>query len=196
VTVPEEPLRPADADGMAARIAAVASAADRQAFAELFRYYAPRVKAYLMKQGSDGARAEELMQEVMVTVWRKAGQFDPARASASTWIFAIARNLRIDVFRREKRPEFDPDDPALIPEAEAPPDTAMLNDEAARRLREALTALPEAEQGVLRMAYFEDKSQARISAELKIPLGTVKSRVRLAFARLRAALGDESEGTR
>jgi RNA polymerase sigma-70 factor (ECF subfamily) len=195
VTLPGDPAPAIDAGLMAKHIAAVAGSADREAFAELFRYYAPRVKAYLVRQGSDAARAEDLMQDVMATVWRKAGQFDPSRASASAWIFAIARNLRIDVFRRERRPELDPDDPLLVPEAEAPPDAAMLNDEAARRLREALTALPEAEQGVLRMAYFEDKSHARISAELRIPLGTVKSRVRLAFARLRAALGDESEGT-
>lgn len=194
--MPGEAARAPDADRMSERIAAVAATADREAFAEIFRYYAPRVKAYLMRQGSDGARAEELMQDVMATVWRKAGQFDPSRASASAWIFAIARNLRIDVFRREKHPELDPDDPALVPEAESLPDAAIMNEQAARRLREALSALPEAEQGVLRMAYFEDKSHARISAELKIPLGTVKSRVRLAFARLRAALGDESEGTR
>ena len=147
--MPGEAARAPDADRMSERIAAVAATADREAFAEVFR-----VKAYLMRQGSDGARAEELMQDVMATVWRKAGQFDPSRASASAWIFAIARNLRIDVFRREKHPELDPDDPALVPEAESLPDAAIMNEQAARRLREALSALPEAEQGVLHMAYF------------------------------------------
>ncbi len=196
VTAPGPGMRAGAADEMAERIAAVARAADRDAFAALFRYYAPRVKAYLMKLGSDAAAAEELMQEAMVLVWRKADQFDPARASPSTWVFAIARNLRIDAFRRERRPEIDLADPALVPESETSADTAMMNDQSAGRLNDALLALPENEQAVLRMAYFEDKSQARISSELRIPLGTVKSRVRLAFARLRAALGEEEEGSR
>ena len=95
---------------LAERLAAIALSGDRAAFADLFRYYAPRIKAYLMKLGGDPGTAEELMQEAMVTVWRKASQFDPAKSAPSTWVFAIARNLRIDAYRHQRRPEFDPAD--------------------------------------------------------------------------------------
>jgi RNA polymerase sigma-70 factor (ECF subfamily) len=173
---------------MASRLALVASARDRSAFAAVFGYYAPRVKAYLMKAGADGAAAEELMQEAMLAVWRKADRFDPAKAAPSTWIFTIARNLRIDAFRRDRRPSLESDDIDLAPQPAMPADDLLVRDQEASVVRAVLGQLPPDQQVVLRMAYYDDKSQSEIAAELKLPLGTVKSRMRLALARLRAAL--------
>ncbi len=159
------------------------------AFEALFRVFAPKLKAYLSRFGGDAASAEELMQETMVTIWRKAHQFDPARASAGTWIFTVARNLRVDAFRRDRRPRLDLDDPTLLPEDEPQPDGALIRAEEAARLTEALSNLSDAEQAVLRLAYFEGLTQERISVRLGLPLGTVKSRIRLAFGKLRRVLG-------
>lgn len=183
-----------DAATLSRLLIAVGSAADREAFAELFRHFAPRLKGYLMRLGGDAAAAEEAMQEAMVLVWRKAGQFDPAKANASTWIFTIARNVRIDSFRRERRPELDPDDPALVPDAEEQPDATLAKGQSALRVREAMTRLSEAEQTVLHLSFFEDLSHSVIARKLGVPLGTVKSRLRLAFGKLRGALSD-LEGT-
>jgi RNA polymerase sigma-70 factor (ECF subfamily) len=163
---------------------------DTAAFEAVFRHFAPRIKSYLLKVGADAATAEEVMQETLVAVWRKAGHFDPAKASASTWIFTIARNLRIDAFRRERRPELDPDDPALTPEGPEAPDARILAEQTAATVNAALESLSSAEQEILRMAYFQDKAQTAISEQMGIPLGTVKSRVRRAFVKLREALGE------
>jgi RNA polymerase sigma-70 factor (ECF subfamily) len=128
------------------------------------------------------------MQETMVAVWKKAGLYRPDRGSASTWIFTIARNLRIDAFRRERHPEFDENDPAFQPEIEPAADERLEGEESARLVRRALTALPPDQAEVLRLAFFEDKSQSTIAAALGLPLGTVKSRMRLAFAKLRGVV--------
>lgn len=181
-----------DAHLMANHLRAVATKHDRAAFEEVFRHFAPRVKAYLTRAGGDAGAAEEVMQETMATVWRKAIQFDPAKSSASTWIFTIARNLRIDAYRRERRPEIDLDDPALVPDGDPAPDDLIYSRQAAVAVKSALAALSPAEQDVLRLAYFEDKSQSTIAKQLGIPLGTVKSRMRLAFGKLRVSLSDRS----
>ena len=176
------------------RLLAVGRDRDRAAFAALFGHFAPRLKAYLRRQGCDAAGAEELVQEVMLLVWRRAETYDPAQASASTWVFTIARNKRIDVLRREQRPEIDPDDPALVPalvpDRPESADRRLETRQSAGRLREALKDLPPEQADLLRLAYFEDKPHSVISAERGIPLGTVKSRLRLAMERLRKALRD------
>jgi RNA polymerase sigma-70 factor (ECF subfamily) len=171
-------------------IAAIAASRDRRAFAELFAHFAPRIKAYLRRNGASDGEAEDLAQEAMLTVWRRAHMFDRAQGAASTWIFTIARNKRIDALRRERRPEVDPDDPALVP---ARPDAADTTIEAAQtgdRLRAAVAELPKEQARLLHMSFFEDKSHSTIAAEVGLPLGTVKSRVRLALARLRGSLED------
>lgn len=173
---------------MAEHLAAVAKSQDAAAFEALFGHFAPRVKAYVMKLGGDAASAEELAQETMVLVWRKAALFDPTKASAATWIFTLARNLRIDAFRRERRPELDPDDPALSPDPEPAADSIMDRQQAADRLGAAIAELSLHEQALLKLAYYEDKSHSMIASELGIPLGTVKSRLRLAFGKLRNVL--------
>jgi len=176
-----------------ALIRAVATSRDRAAFAALFSYYAPRVKAFLQRRGADTAQAEELAQETLLAVWRKADQFDPRRATAAAWIFAIARNLRIDVLRRTRRavPALAPD-PTDDPPPSMPADAFLIADQRARRLREAIAALPAEQSEALRLAYFDERSHSEMESALAIPLGTVKSRLRLALARLRAALGEDA----
>lgn len=163
---------------------------DVELFEQLFRHFAPRVKAYMARTGSV-ATAEELMQETMVAVWKKSALYDRSKGAASTWIFTIARNLRIDAFRREKHPEFDENDPAFVPEAAPAADAAMENVQSVEALKAALDTLPADQVEVLRLAYFEDRSQSDIAAALSVPLGTVKSRMRLAVAKLRSALGGD-----
>ncbi len=175
-------------------IVAIAERQDRAAFERLFLYFAPRVKGYLVRLGGDRATAEELMQETMTLVWRKAAQFDPSRSSASTWIFTIARNLRIDAFRREKHPEVDDSMLSEMPDGEPLADAAVAARQDAVIVGKALSRLSAAEQQVLRLAYFEDQPQSAIAGQLGIPLGTVKSRVRLAFAKLRDILVEQGAG--
>ncbi|MGB8275811.1 MAG: sigma-70 family RNA polymerase sigma factor [Alphaproteobacteria bacterium] len=170
-------------------LAAVAGKRDRDAFSRLFLHFGPRVKSYLRRQGMGNAEAEELMQEVMLTVWRRADQFDSAKASASTWIFTIARNRRVDALRRERVPQIDPNDPLLVPQSGPSADERIDAAERARRLAAAMTELPADQADLLRRSYFEDKSHSAIAAELRLPLGTVKSRLRLAVRRLRALIG-------
>lgn len=174
---------------MSELLAKIGRTRDVDDFELLFRHFAPRVKAYMARTGSPGV-AEELMQETMVAVWNKAVMYDPGKGAAATWIFAIARNLRIDAYRREKHPEYDENDPAFQPAAEPAADTAMETEESARIVRAALATLSGDQAEVLRLAYFEDKSQSAIAAALDLPLGTVKSRMRLAFSKLRAVLGE------
>ncbi len=166
----------------------VAQRRDRRAFALLFEHFAPRLKAYLARSGTDQATAEELVQDVMLTLWRRADQFDRAQASAGTWIYTIARNRRIDLLRRERRPEIDPSDPLLTPAPDPAADDALLAGEREQRLRAALGQLPREQSDLLRMAFFDDKPHSVIAAETRLPLGTVKSRLRLAMVRLRKVL--------
>ncbi len=173
-----------------ALVAAVAQARDKAAFQALFDHFAPRVKGYLMRLGAANAVAEDLAQEAMLAVWRKAVLFDPAKASASTWIFTIARNLRIDAIRKERRPEPDPSDPSLRPEAERAADETMDWAQAEDRLRAALADLPREQCEVIELSFLAEKPHSLIATELGLPLGTVKSRIRLAMTRLRLALGD------
>ncbi|MBX7249907.1 MAG: sigma-70 family RNA polymerase sigma factor [Caulobacteraceae bacterium] len=177
------------ADDPAALIVAVATRGDRDAFALLFEHFAPRVKSYMLRLGAPPETAEELAQECLLTVWRKATLFDPARAGASTWIFAIARNLRIDAVRRQRRPRFE-DDPTDEPAPEPPADAIAFAAERDVRLREAMRELPPDQAEVIRRSFFQDKAHSEIARELSLPLGTVKSRLRLALARLRGLVGD------
>ena len=164
-------------------IASIRDSQDQAAFAELFGHFAPRIKGFLMKSGADASLAEECAQEVMATVWHKAHMFDPARASVATWIFTIARNRRIDVVRREKRPE--PEDLPWGPEAEPEQIDVLVLQQESDALGKALKDLPEAQRMLVEKAYFGDMSHSEIAAETGLPLGTIKSRIRLALERLR-----------
>ncbi len=166
------------------------AAEDRPAFAELYAHYGPRLRVYMRKLGADAAASEDLTQEAMAAVWNKARLFDPAKANANTWIFTIARNRRIDLIRRERRPEIDAEDPSLQVEGPHSPEDAMITRRNAVAIRAALAELPPDQAEVIRMSFFEDRPHGAIAAALGVPLGTVKSRLRLAFRRFRKALGE------
>jgi RNA polymerase sigma-70 factor (ECF subfamily) len=175
---------------MEALLRAVATLRDRAAFAELFRHFAPRLKAFMMKGGADSDTAEELAQEAMIQVWRRADSFDPSRAAASTWIYTIARNKRIDRLRRERRPPMSEEEYASALGEPERGDQAAERSQAEVRLARSLETLPEDQATVVKMAFYEDKSHSAIAAELRLPLGTVKSRIRLALTRLRGMIQD------
>jgi RNA polymerase sigma-70 factor (ECF subfamily) len=175
-------------------IEAIAARQDRAAFAALFRYFAPRVKAFVMRGGADSEAAQEVVQEAMVLVWRKARSFDRARASAATWIFTIARNKRIDLIRRTSRPAIDPEDWLTSFASEAgDADKSVAAEQTYNRMKELLADLSADQLLVIHKAFFEDKTHTAIAQELGLPLGTVKSRIRLALGRLREALEKEEQ---
>ncbi len=173
------------------RLMTLIAAGDRTAFAELFGRYALRVKAFILRGGASDHDADEIAQEVMVTVWRKSKLYDPAKAAVSTWIFTIARNRRIDMVRKHKRPEPDPNDPLFQPDAEPTGHEALSAQQLAARVRDGLRTLPDEQRIVLQAAFYDGLTHAEIAAQLDLPLGTVKSRIRLSFKHLRGVLGDD-----
>ena len=166
----------------------IAESKDRDAFAALFAHFAPRLKGYLLRLGASDGQAEEVLQEALLTVWRKAHLFDRKKAAASTWIFTIARNRRIDVLRKKKFPEIDAEDPSLVPDAPRAPDEEVIEAREGEAVRAALEKLPEEQRELVRLAFYNGWSHSKIAADTNLPLGTVKSRLRLAFSRLRNEL--------
>lgn len=160
---------------------------DREAFARLFAHFAPRVKGFLMKSGTEAQIAEDCAQDVMVTVWNKAHLFDPSRASVATWVFTIARNRRIDLARRDRRPE--PEDLGWGPEPEAAQEDSVALQQETSQLVQALAGLPERQRELIEKCYFGDLSHREIADVTGLPLGTIKSRIRLALDKLRHAMG-------
>lgn len=156
---------------------------DRAAFAALFRHFAPRVKAFLMKSGAGAALAEECAQDVMATLWQKAHLFDPSRASVATWVYTIARNRRIDALRKSRRAE--PEELDWGPEPEPDQAEVMEAQQETERLGRALSALPGPQRTLIERAFYGDLSHSEIAAETGLPLGTIKSRIRLALDKLR-----------
>jgi RNA polymerase sigma-70 factor (ECF subfamily) len=185
------------ADEAADLIEAIAARQDRAAFAALFRHYAPRVKAFIMRGGTDAESAQEIAQEAMIMVWRKAASFDRSRASAATWIYTIARNKRIDLLRRTGRPAIEAEEWLAIfaPDDDGGADKSVAAGQTYSRVKELMADLSADQLTVLRKAFFEDKTHTVIAEELRLPLGTVKSRIRLALGRLRAALTKDEEET-
>lgn len=183
-------------------LGAVARSGDRSAFATLFKHYAPRLKTFLMRSGTRPELAEELAQEAMVQVWRKAASFDPARAQVSTWIYTIARNLCIDTARRDRITPTcttldDGDEPAtqavqaelaLLADGQAGPQEQLDGARLEAGVRQALERLPPEQAQILRLSFFDEQPHASIARELALPLGTVKSRIRLAVTQLRRLL--------
>lgn len=159
---------------------------DRQAFARLFDHFAPRIKGFLMKSGANEALAEECTQDVMATLWQKSHLFDPARASAATWIFTIARNRKIDALRKQRRPE--PEDLPWGPDQEPDQADVLALQQETTQLGKAINDLPEKQKMLIEKAYFHDLSHSEIAKETGLPLGTIKSRIRLALDRLRHAM--------
>jgi RNA polymerase sigma-70 factor (ECF subfamily) len=179
---------------LAAWIDAVATMRDRSAFARLFAHFGPRVKGYLRRLGADDGMAEDLTQEVMLSVWRRAEQYDRRLAAPSTWVFTIARNKRIDVLRRQRRTtDQEIEDPMTERDPEPRGDQAVEARQIRDRVREAIATLPGEQAELVRIFYFEDKSHSEIAGALDLPLGTVKSRLRLALGKMRATLGSVLE---
>jgi RNA polymerase sigma-70 factor (ECF subfamily) len=171
---------------------AIAIERDRDAFKRLYVQFAPRVKSYMVRQGADAASADDLAQETMVQVWRKAEQYDPGKAAPAAWIFRVARNLQIDRLRRRKFHEVE-----LTAEAERTEDGAAEHERAiespdADKLRGLVATLAADQMDVIRLAFFEGLTHSEIGIRLSIPLGTVKSRLRLAFGKLRSAMGEQT----
>ena len=177
-------------DSMNDLLTTVAKRQDQAAFRALFEHFAPRIKAFMYRQGVASDVAEEIAQETMVNVWRKANQFDPSKASSSTWIFTIARNVRIDLLRKQNRPMPDMNDPAMVSDPVVSPHQTISREQEVSLLNKNIESLPAEQRQVLHLAFFEEKTHAMIAIQLGIPLGTVKSRIRLAFNTLRAGLGD------
>ena len=164
----------------------IRDAQDQAAFAELFQYFAPRVKAFLMRSGADATLAEECTQEVMATLWQKAHLFDASRASVATWVFTIARNRKIDALRKQRRPEAE--DLVWGPEEEPDQADILSLQQESEQLGRAIAALPEKQRELIEKAYFGDLSHSEIAEQTGLPLGTIKSRIRLALDRLRHAM--------
>jgi len=185
---PDQP----SAKRMAGLICAISAHGDRAAFAELFGYFAPRLKNMLRRSGSTPDSAEDVAQEAMLTVWRKAHLFDPAKAAASTWIFTIARNLRTDSARRERRAQLhaiaEQNEPQT--QIQEQPDEIVGLAERQARVQAAMQELPPDQLRVVMLSFVEGKAHSEIAAELGIPMGTVKSRMRLAMSRLKPVLED------
>lgn len=159
---------------------------DQAAFAELFGHFAPRIKGFLMRSGADASLAEECAQEVMATCWHKAHMFDPVRASVATWVFTIARNRKIDVLRKAKRPE--PEDLGWGPQEEPEQADVLVMQQETEKLGKALAELPAAQRELIEKAYFGELTHSEIASQTGLPLGTIKSRIRLALERLRHSM--------
>lgn len=161
---------------------------DKQAFVRVFEYFAPRIKSFLMRGGMAPDQTEELVQETMLAVWHKADNFDSSKAAASTWIYTIARNKKIDFLRKHSRPEPDPNDPFFKKGSEPVQDEALSLDQESEAISQAMKDLPEEQVALIQKAFFEDKTHQHIAEETGLPLGTVKSRIRLALKKLHDSL--------
>lgn len=161
---------------------------DKAAFIQLFDYYAPRLKSFLMRGNFSPDTAEELVQETMIAVWDKAERFDPSQAAAGTWIFTIARNKKIDHLRKQKRYDIDPNDPLFVKVNSSEQIAAfdMVQERQETKLfQQALSHLPEEQRELVKLSFYESKTHQEIAGLKNLPLGTVKSRLRLALEKLR-----------
>lgn len=167
----------------------VANDRDRESFARLFDEFGPRLKGYLIRQGCDAVTAEEVIQDTMVTLWRKAALFDPAKSSLATWLYRIARNRRIDLLRRDRHDYVDPLDATFTQIAGTDaPEQSVVDGQHEQAVRSAVAKLPPEQAALIDLAFFEGLSHSQIAEKTGLPLGTVKSRLRLAFTRLRRTL--------
>ena len=181
---------PMQAGAMTDLLRRLAEDRDTAAFQQLFQAYGPKIKSYMVRQGADLGTAEELAQETLLMVWRKAALFSPDKGTPASWIFRIARNLRIDRLRREPVWYGLPDHFDQADEDQVPPDEALSAAERRVRVRSALATLPDDQRVAVTLSYIDGLSQQQIAERLSVPLGTVKSRMRLAYAKIRAAVED------
>jgi RNA polymerase sigma-70 factor, ECF subfamily len=182
------PLPSSRQDDFAALLFRVANARDRAAFAMIFDHFAPRVKSFMMRKGASAELAEDLVQETMIAVWTKAALYVPERGAASTWVFTIARNLRIDRLRRESSAYFTDLEEFDGPSGDVPGDEALNRSQEDSHVANALAQIPPEQRELLILSYVDDVPQSMIAERLNLPLGTVKSRMRLAYRRMRKLL--------
>lgn len=175
---------------MAELLRRIADGNDVDAFQQLYLAFGPRLKSYMMRQGADADTAEELAQETLLAVWRKARLYAEEKGSASTWIYTIARNLRIDRLRREFVWQELPDGHDETASDDPAPDEAVSDMERQTRVRKALSGLPQDQHEVVALSYLEGLSHSEIADKLGLPLGTVKSRMRLAYQKIRETVED------
>ncbi len=175
-----------------AMIVAIANDKCRSSFSQLFKAFAPKIKSFVMAQGLNSQMAEELAQDTMLSVWRKAHLFDPKKAKASTWIYTIARNLRIDMARKEARKKPLPEN--LWHDFDVlSADNALINEESHNQIRAALANLNQEQQEVLKLSFFENLSHSETANALGLPLGTVKSRIRIGILKLKEMIGAKED---
>jgi RNA polymerase sigma-70 factor (ECF subfamily) len=167
---------------------------DRAAFGELFNHFSPQLKSFLMNAGTTAEQAEELVQETMIKVWRKAPTYVASKAAANTWIYTIARNTRIDWLRKQGRqnPNQISAEDLYDEREEQTPYSSLVQIRARTQVSDLMKQLPAEQVAVLQHMYFQGKSGQEVAEELGLPLGTVKSRIRLALARLKLVLVDSS----
>ncbi len=168
----------------------VATAQDKEAFAELFSYFGPRIKSMMLKAGAKPDQAEDLAQETMLAMWQKAALYSPEKGAVSTWLFTIARNLRIDRLRRQSSRPYEDLDSIELPSEDDHGETAAIAKQRAQLVADALTELPAEQRQIMELSFLQDMPQRVIAEELALPLGTVKSRMRLAYGKLKAKLED------
>jgi RNA polymerase sigma-70 factor (ECF subfamily) len=161
----------------------IANHKSKPAFIALFNRVSAKLKAYAIRCGANQADAEEIVQECLLIVWRKAPTFNPKAASAITWLYTIVRNKRIDFIRKQRPDLICSDD--LWPEPESEElEKHVESDLNANIIRTLLYELPEEQRQIVFKVYFEGKSHSEIANELDLPLGTIKSRLRLAMKKL------------
>jgi RNA polymerase sigma-70 factor (ECF subfamily) len=185
---PDDDLPNSPSEDHRSLIARIAENRDRDAFRELFVHFGPRIKALMLKAGADHALAEDLVQDVMMTVWRKVELYTPERGAVSTWIYTIARNARIDRLRHNSSRPYEDLDGLELPSEEPDSEDQVYANQQVEFVGEALAGLPDDQRRIIELAYLHNKSQSEISDELSVPLGTVKSRMRLAYQKLKASL--------
>jgi RNA polymerase sigma-70 factor (ECF subfamily) len=184
---------PATQPSDAALVQAIGSARDRDAFRQLFTRYAPKLKAHFAHAGRSGVTVEDLVQDVMLSVWSHAHSYKPELASVSTWIFRIARNRFIDVVRRQRTVAIEPEVVDALGGEVVDLDDGLSTLELSARVDVALTGLSPEQADVIRASYYQHESASQTAARLGIPIGTVKSRLRAALTQLARSLGTDRE---
>ncbi len=163
----------------------IAEKRDKHSFMLLFDHFSPRVNAYLLGQGAESSMAEDLSQEALLALWNKAHLYSRDKAAVSTWLFRVARNLWIDRLRKQRGIAYESDENLV----ETVDDDARLNADG-ERLKAVLDTLPQNQAQVVYKSYYEGKSHSEIAEETGMPLGSVKSSLRLAMKAFRQHFGE------
>jgi RNA polymerase sigma-70 factor (ECF subfamily) len=176
-------------------LVAVSVSRDKKAFAKLFDYFAPKIKRFGIKQLGSEALAMELVQDTMTSVWKKAHLYHPSKGAATTWVYTVMRNASFDTLRKMKSNKEESISDELWPMIQEPGSAFgesfdHLED---KRIKRFIDTLPQAQKEILWGVYFQDLSQEQLAEQLNIPLGTVKSRLRLALQKLRVELGGAND---